>query len=86
MVELNEKFVILTNNVEEQSENAFATRSDIHRMVDLLIEMVSIFRGEELPRESETEKNEEEVDPPNNVETEKEDLPEEKGNSKKEEA
>ena len=55
MAELNEKVVILTTRVEEQSEHAAVMRGDIHKMVDLLTKIVSIFRGEELASESAAE-------------------------------
>ena len=63
MDELNEKVMTLTTRVEEQTAHTTAMRRDIHTMVDLLTEMVVIFRGAELPKESIVEKKVEEVDP-----------------------
>ena len=53
-------------------------------MVDLLTEMVSIFRSEELARETAAEKKIEEVDPLAADDVYKEDLPKDKGDSEKE--
>ena len=63
MADLNDKMVVLTSRVEEQNNHISIMQSDIHRMVDLLTDMVEIFKSEESAKADPTEKKTEEVDP-----------------------
>ena len=65
--DLNDKVVILTTRVEEQNNHISVMQSDIHRMVDLLTDMVEIFKSEESAKADPTEKKVAEVDPPSPV-------------------
>ena len=55
--------VILTTRVEEQNSHISVMQSDIHRMVDLLVTMVEIFKSEDPAKANPTEKKTDEVDP-----------------------
>ena len=76
MADLNYKVVTLITKVEEQNAHAATMKSDIDRMMDLLIDMVEIFRTAEPPKEFDVEKKIEEVDPPAAKDVEKVDLTE----------
>ena len=74
MADLNDKMVVLTSRVEEQNSHISIMQSDIHRMVDLLPEMVEIFRADEPSKASAEKKKVEEVDPPASTDVDKVDL------------
>ena len=74
MADLNDKMVVLTSRVEEQNNHISIMQSDIHRMVDLLTEMVEIFRVDEPAKASVEEKKVAEVDPPASTDVKKVDL------------
>ena len=61
--DLNDKVVILTTKIEEQNNHISAMQSDVHRMVDLLVTMVDIFKAEDPAKADPVEKKDDEVDP-----------------------
>ena len=61
--DLNDKVVILTTKIEEQNNHISAMQNDVHRMVDLLVTMVEIFKSEDTAKADPAEKKTDEVDP-----------------------